>query len=464
MHDPASTAPAARGLVLLTLCLGVLIAQVDTSVVNLAVRPIGEALGVGLSALQWVVDGYNLAYALFLLTGGLLGDLYGRRRIFMTGVSVFSIGCLICGLAPNAAVLILGRVIAGLGAALLIPASLAILRMVWAEPIARGRALGIWAGCNGLAFAIGPILGGFLIESLGWRSVFLIVIPPGLVAGLLAWRAVPESADPQDRSFDPVGQVLGAFALGALALAGIEGREAPRLLIAMLPVAILATAAFLWAERRDGEAALVPLSLFDRGAFTGAAAATAAMTFGMYGVLFLVSLSWQSATTVAAPLTPIQAGLGLLPMAVVFMLVSQGSGGLVERFGARAATAGGTALIGLGLLTVALTAAARPLWLVQIGLVLAGLGMGVNTGPLMGVAVASVPSARSGTASALINVARMVGATLGVAVLGSLYAALKGGPTGLSAAMLAGGAVQLVGATVAWRTIHTAATTDGRHS
>lgn len=171
MRDSISTAPPNRRLILLTLCLGVLVAQIDTSVVNLAVRPIGDALGVGVSALQWVMDGYNLAYALFLLTGGLLGDLYGRRRIFITGAAGFSAGCLVCGLAPNAVVLILGRVLAGLGAALLIPASLAILRVVWTEPVERGRALGVWAGCNGLAFAIGPILGGFLIESLGWRSV-----------------------------------------------------------------------------------------------------------------------------------------------------------------------------------------------------------------------------------------------------------------------------------------------------
>ncbi len=454
MIERTRTSAPRRGAVLVTLCLGVLIAQIDTSVVNLAVRPISDALGVGVAALQWVVDGYNLAYALLLLTGGLLGDLYGRRRIFVAGVAVFSLGCLGCGLAPNVAVLILGRAVAGLGAALLLPSSLAILRVIWTDPAGRGRALGIWAGCNGLAFALGPTLGGLLIEGFGWRSVFLIVLPVGALACVLAWRSVPESADPKGRSFDLGGQVLGALALGGLALAAIEGREAPHLLVVVLPLAVVATALFLWVERRQGEAALVPLDLFRQRAFVGAVVATAAMTFGMYGLLFLVPLSWQGGANGTAPLTPVDAGLGLLPMALAFVLVSSRSGALVQRVGARATTAGGTALIGAGLLVMALTEAGRPMSLAQVGLLLAGIGMGVNTAPLLGVAVAAVPSARSGTASALINVARMVGATLGVAVLGALYALKGSGVAGLTTAMLAGGSVQLTGAAVAWVMIH----------
>lgn len=442
-----------RRLLLATLCLGVLVAQIDTSVVNLALRPIGDALDVGVAPLQWTVDAYNLAYALCLLTGGLLGDLHGRRRILIVGLGLFSLGCLACGLAPDAVVLVLGRVVAGLGAALLIPSSLAILRVVWTEPVSRGRALGIWAGCNGLAFAIGPILGGLLIETWGWRSVFLIVIPPAALACVLAWRFVPESADPQHRSFDARGQLLAALALGAFAFAAIEGREAPWLLAVAVPLAAAATAWFVRVERRLGEAALVPLDLFGLRDFRGACIATATMTFGMYGLLFLVPMSWQAPDGAARALGPLQAGLALLPMAIAFVLVSRRSGRLVERFGARVATAGGTALIGLGLLTLALTTTARPMWLAQAGLVAAGVGMGANTGPLMGVAVAAVRAARSGTASSLINVARMVGATLGVAVLATLYAWLDGGAVGLRTAMLAGGLVQLMGAAAAWTMI-----------
>ena len=436
-----------RGLILLTLCLGVLIAQVDTSVVNLALNPIGEGLHIGIAALQWVVDGYNLTYALFLLTGGLLADLHGRRQIFVCGILIFSAGCLVCGLAPDPTALIFGRVVAGLGAAMLLPASLAILRVVWSEPRERGHALGIWAGCNGLAFVIGPTVGGLLIDSFGWRSIFLIVLPIGASACVLAWRYLPESADPDGRHGDVLGQILAAITLGGVALATIEGRDSPLIFAAALPLAAIL---FVVVERHHGDAALVPPDLFRQRAFAGAIAATAAMTFGMYGLLFLVPLSWQGASV---PLSPVSAGIALMPMALVFVGVSQGSGALAQRFGARIATSGGTAIIGLGLMVVALTTAGRPIWLAEIGLVMAGFGMGINTGPLMGVAVSAVPAARSGTASALINVARMVGATLGVAMLGALYAVLQGGARGLSAALLIGGLVQIIGATIAWATV-----------
>jgi EmrB/QacA subfamily drug resistance transporter len=440
-----------RGLILLTLCLGVLIAQVDTSVMNLALNPIKEGLHVGIASLQWVVDGYNLTYALFLLTGGLLADLRGRRQVFVCGIMIFSAGCLVCGLAPGAAALIFGRVVAGLGAAMLLPASLAIMRVVWSEPRERGRALGIWAGCNGLAFVIGPTVGGLLISSLGWRSVFLIVLPLGASACVLARRYLPESADPDGRHGDVLGQILAAFTLGGLALAMIEGRNSPLVFAAALPLSAIAAMLFVVVERHHGDAALVPPDLFQQRAFAGAIAATAAMTFGMYGLLFLVPLSWQGAS--ATPLSPVAAGIALIPMALVFVGVSRGSGALAQRFGARIATSGGTAVVGLGLMVVALTTAGRPIWLAEIGLVMAGLGMGINTGPLMGVAVAAVPAARSGTASALINVARMVGATLGVAMLGALYAVLEGGARGLSVALLIGGLVQITGAAIAWATI-----------
>ena len=440
-----------RGLILLTLCLGVLIAQVDTSVVNLALRRIGEELDAGVAPLQWVVDGYNLSYALFLLTGGLLADLYGRCKIFVGGVLVFSAGCLICGLSADAGVLIFGRIVAGLGAAMLQPASLAILRVVWTDVRERGHALGIWASCNGLAFAIGPTIGGLLIEGFGWRSVFLVVLPLGIGAVLLARRYVPESFDPSGRHGDLLGQTLAAIALGGLALATIEGREHPLVCAVALPIAIMAAALFVVAERLHGGGALVPSGLFRKPAFTGAIAATAAMTFGMYGLLFLVPLSWQGSDT--APLSAVAAGLALMPMALAFVGVSQYSGMLAERVGARIATAGGTGIVGLGLMIVALTTSGRPIWLAEAGLVLAGIGMGINTGPLMGVGVAAVPAARSGTASSLINVARMVGATIGVAMLGALYALLGGGPTGFTVALAIGGLVQLTGAAVAWATV-----------
>lgn len=443
-------APARAGaLVLPTLCLGVLIAQVDTSVVNLAVQPLAVAFHAGVAPLQWVIDAYNLVYAALLLSCGLIADLYGRRRAFLAGAAIMTLASLVCALAPGIGVLIAGRALAGLGAALLLPASLAILRVAWPDPVARGRALGVWASCNGLAFVIGPGLGGLLIARWGWRSVFFLIVPLGAAAFVLARGAVPESADPAERRFDLPGQALGALALGGLAGAAIAGAGAPVRCAAALGLALLALPLFLRIERRAGPAALVPLSLFRSGSFAGALVATAAMTFGIYGMIFLVPMILQSAGGVG----PEAAGLALLPCALVFFLVAQVSGALTQRLGRRTMIAGGTALIGCGLLVIALTRAGSPLPLAELGLGLTGIGMGLNTGPLYAVAVGAVTADRSGTAASLINVARMSGATLGVAILGTAFALAHGGAAGLRAAMLGGGAVQLAGAAVAWVTI-----------
>src|SRR5215469_9266943 len=211
----APPAPGARLGVLLAMCLGVLIAQVDTSVVNLAMQPIGVAFDASVASLQWVLDAYNLVYAALLLSGGLLADLYGRRRAFVAGAAVMVVASLVCAFAPSIGVLIAARAGAGIGAALLLPSSLAIIRVVWPDRAARNRVLGIWASCNGLAFAIGPTLGGLLIHRFGWSSVFLLAVPLAVAALVLARLAVPESADPVGRHFDLAGQSLGAAVLGS---------------------------------------------------------------------------------------------------------------------------------------------------------------------------------------------------------------------------------------------------------
>ncbi|SCX72052.1 MFS transporter [Variovorax sp. EL159] len=440
-----------RGLALVTLCLAVLVAQVDMAVVNLGTRPIGEYFSASVIALQWVVDSYNLVYAVLLLTGGLLADLYGRRRIFMTGAAVFTGATLLCALSTSVWMLIAGRALAGLGAALLMPASLAIIRVVWQDSAERGRALGIWAACNGLAMAIGAPLGGLLIHHFGWRSIFLAVIPLSGAALLLVLRSIPESSDPKGRSLDMPAQVFGALALGGLAFAAIQSHDAPALAAAVLATAVVAFVLFLRIEHGKGAAALVPLDLFSIRAFRSAMVATIGMTFGMYGTLFLVPLTWLGTGTLDAT----QAGLALIPMSLVFVAVSPFSGRLTTRFGARTTTCGGVAVIGCGLVLIGSGAPIASIVLAEAGLLLAGIGMGFATGPLMGVAVGAVDAARSGTASALINVARIAGATLGVAMLGALYALVHGGADGLRLAMFAGAAVQLACAALAWRMTRT---------
>ena len=445
-NTTAQTSASRRWLTLPTLCLAVLVAQVDTAVVNLATRAIGRDLHVGISVLQWVMDSYNLVYAALLLTGGLLADLYGRRRIFMTGAGLFTAASILCAVAPSAPVLIAGRALAGLGAALLIPASLAIVRVVWADPAERGRALGIWAACNGVAMAIAPTLGGVLINHAGWRSIFWVVIPLSAAACALAIPAMPESSDPQGRHFDALAQCFGAVALGGLAFAAIQSRESPGLAGAALLVAVLAFALFVRVEAGKGAAALVPLDIFRSRTFRGALAATSGMTFGMYGLLFLLPLTWQTTGRFGA----VGAGVALMPMALVFIAVSTFSGALVRRYGARVTAAGGVAVIGMGLLLIGASTYQASILATEIGLTMTGIGMGMATGPLMGAAVGAVSAARSGTASAIINVARMAGATIGVALLGALFAMAHGGPGGLRAAMLLGGSVQIACAAAAY--------------
>jgi MFS transporter, DHA2 family, methylenomycin A resistance protein len=435
--------------VLVAMCLAVLIAQVDTSVVNLATHAIGATFHVATRSLQMVLDAYNLTYAVLLLTGGLVADLCGRRLAFLLGAAIMTGASLACAAAPNAGTLIAARAGAGIGAALLVPSSLTIIRAVWTECTARDRVLGIWASCNGLAFVIGPGLGGLLIGCFGWRSVFLLIVPLGVAAWALARFSVPESSNPEGRHLDLLGQLLGALAIGGLAVAAIAGQDHSRQWIEGATVAILAFPLFLLTERQRGRAALVPLDIFVIRPFSGAVAATGSMTFGVYGLIFLLPLVWQSDGRLDAQ----QAGLALVPLALAFFVLSNCSGPIGLRVGARLMTAGGTALVGTGLLVVAATDGGHPMALTQGGLMLAGCGMGLNTGPLYAVVVGAVGSGRSGTASALINVARMTGATLGVALLGRVFDLLHGGPAGLRAAMLFGGMVQFCGAFAAWATI-----------
>jgi predicted MFS family arabinose efflux permease len=289
-------------------------------------------------------------------------------------------------------------------------------------------------------------LGGFCIAWFGWPSVFLLVVPLALAAFVLAGLAVPESSDPADRHEDFPGQILGAIVLGGIVYVGIVGLGSDGASLLALLLSAIAFPLFLLVEDRAQGAALVPLDLFRNRSFCGAVVATASMTFGIYGVIFLVPLVWQS----SGFLMPQTAGLALVPCALTFFLISQRSGHMAQRVGVRVVIAGGTTLIACGLLVLAATQAGRPFVVAQIGLILAGIGMGLNTGPLMSVAVDAVSAARSGTASALINVARMAGATLGVAFLGTAFALWHGGSEGLRAAMLIGAAAQLCGALVAW--------------
>ncbi|MFL6803181.1 MAG: MFS transporter [Xanthobacteraceae bacterium] len=452
-------ARANKNAILFTMCLGVFVAQLDSSVVNLAVKHIGSDLDPRVNALQWVVDSYNLVYASLLLTGGALGDLYGRTRIFICGIALIVIGSVICALAPNAGILIAGRVTTGIGAALELPTSLAIVTVTYADAKERGRAIGIWASCNGLAIAVGPTIGGLLVDVAGWRSIFVMAVPVTALALVLAIKAVPESKDPEGRRLDPIGQALAIAALAALSFVMIEGPHwgwTSPVIVALAVVCAVTFALFLRIEAgRKG--ALVPLDVFGNAAFSAALAIAGLMTFGMYAMLFVVPLYLQSTGGLSAFAT----GLVLLPMSVVFMIVSQYSGSLANRMGARMIMSAGMGLMGIGLLFLTLIGRVPNIWLIEVALLVVGVGLGLNTGPVNSVAVANVTASRSGTASGLLNTTRMIGATLGIAVLGSVFAVHTSEGTaesmvsGLHVALFGGAIAELVGAALALAFIRT---------
>jgi MFS transporter, DHA2 family, methylenomycin A resistance protein len=383
-------------VILLTMSLGVLIAQIDTSVINLAVKNVGASLGAGVTALQWIVDAYNLVYASLLLAAGTLADLYGRRRVFAIGIALFMLGSLVCGLAPNAALLIVGRAVAGLGAALEIPTSLAILAVAYPETRERTRALGVWASCNGLAFIIGPTLGGVLVEYVGWRSIFLLIIPICALVLVLTATSVPESKSAEGHRVDAPGLGLAIAGLGALALAVIEGPQWGWGSIASVAAFIgsaLSIVLFVL-RQRDSDDALMPLSMLKNPVFSASLGIAAAMTFGVYAMLFLTPLYLQAGRGDGA----FQAAIHLLPMSVTFVIVSQLSGKIANAYGPRVPMTLGMAMIGTGLFTLALIPLSDSLLLIEAALLVIGCGLGLNTGPVNAVVVANVPAARSGTA------------------------------------------------------------------
>jgi len=446
-------------LVLIATSLGVLLAQIDTSVVNLALKSIAIDLRAGVSAMQWVIDAYNLVYASLLLTGGTLGDLYGRRRVFVSGIVLFAIGSLICALAPSATILIIGRIVSGLGAAFALPMSLVLLTIVYPGKKERAHALGIWASCNGLAFIIGPTLGGWLVDSIGWRSIFYLALPLCALAVALTYHAVEESADPRGRHLDVPGQVLAVIGLSGLAFAAIEGSHwgwTSPLILSLLSTSLAALLMLVWVEART-EGPLLPLEFLHKPVFSAALAVAALMTFGMYALLFLMPLYFQTIRGA----TPLGAGLALLPMSVSFVIVSQLVGYLTNAFGPRVVMTAGMACMGAGALFLAEIGTTTSMTAIGLALFVVGVGLGLNTAPVNGVAVAAVPPARSGTASGLLNTARMIGATLGVAILGSIFAAYAGQEaasgadflSGLQAALTVGGACEMFGAAIAFACI-----------
>ncbi len=333
-------------LTLGAMCFALFMAMLDNTVVNVALPSIQLHFGSGVSGLQWIIDAYTLVFAAFMLTGGTLGDLYGRKRIFLIGLTVFTAGSLIAGLAPSLNALIAGRAIQGLGAAALLPGTLSILTQAFPDPKERAQAIGIWAGVSGMALAAGPIVGGALVDSLGWQSVFFLNIPIGIVAFIVALRVVRESRNPEGRHLDLPGQALAIIGLGTLTYALIEANHygwTSALILGLFATAAIATGLFIWVELRSSSP-MLDLSFFRNRTFAAAATVAGLVSFGMFGVFFFLTLFLQNVQGYSA----FQMGLRSLPMTGAIIFTAPIAGNLAGRIGPRIPMTVGLAIVGVG--------------------------------------------------------------------------------------------------------------------
>ncbi len=405
-------------LTLGAMCFALFMAMLDNTVVNVALPTIQGHFGSGVSGLQWIIDAYTLVFAAFMLTGGTLGDLYGRKRMFLLGLTVFTAGSLLAGLAPSLNVLIAGRAVQGLGAAALLPGTLSILTQTFTDPKERAQAIGIWAGVSGMALALGPIVGGALVDSLGWQSVFFLNIPIGIVALIVASRVVRESKNPEGRHLDLAGQVLAIVGLGTLTFALIEansyGWTSPTI-VGLFVTAALATALFIWVELRSSSP-MLQLSFFKNHTFAAAATVAGLVSFGMFGVFFFLTLFLQNVQGYSA----FQMGLRALPLTAAIIVMAPTAGWLAGRIGPRIPMSVGLAIVGVGMLLMERITPGMPYSQLWWNLTLLGVGMGLVMTPMTAAVMGAVPRARAGMASATSNASREVGGVFGIALLGAI--------------------------------------------
>jgi EmrB/QacA subfamily drug resistance transporter len=399
--------------------LGSGIASLDATVVNIALPTIGRDFHTGIAALQWVINGYTLTLAAFLLIGGSLGDRFGRRKLYLIGIVWFALASAACGLAPGAGFLIAARVLQGVGAALLTPGSLAILEASFV-PADRARAIGAWSGLSGVAVAAGPLVGGCLISAASWRWIFFINVPIAVAVVALGIRHVPESRDPRATGkIDYAGALAGVVFLTGITFAFIEapalGWSSPAVL-AMALVGVLGLAAFLVRERRAASP-MLPLSIFAERQF----AATNAVTFLVYAALVGATFLLPVVLQVVWGYSPLASGLALLPLTIILLALSARSGQLATRIGPRLQMSAGPVVVGAGLAMLTLvTSGSNYVVYVLPAVVVFALGLAITVAPLTATAMSSAPAELSGIASAVNNDVARFGGLLAVAVLPAL--------------------------------------------
>ena len=450
------------------LSLGVLalfsfLLTLDDTALSVALPSLGRDLGLGLSGLEWVVNAYTLALAGLLIAGGRLADALGSRRIFLWGLAVFTIASLAAGLAPTGLLLIAARVLQGAGAALVMPATLAIISTTF-PPRQRGMAVGVWAGVSAGGLAIGPLLGAALTESFGWKAIFLINVPLGAL-GLAFGRAILVGSRPAARKphFDVAGMLAAGVTLFALVFALTEGMSygwTSPLVLGSFASAALGLLLFVRIEQRRAEP-LLELALFRSRNLSGANAVSLLSTAVMCSVFFFISLYLQ----VVRGYTAMEAGAAFLPMTLLICLVAPLAGRISDRVGRRLPAAAGMAVLAAGLWLLSGLGTDSDLSSVLPGLIVAGFGIGLTTAPVTSAALDFAPADQAGARAGILNTSRMIGLSIGIALMGAIVSArwpggLAGAATdprafvdGLSVAFGVNGAIALVAAAIAALTL-----------
>ena len=448
---------------LAAVAFGLFMIMLDNTVVNVSLPAMQRSLGLQISELQWIVTGYALTFGAFMLTGGKLADLFGRRRVFIAGLVVFTIASLGCGLARGAAGLIGWRIVQGLGAALMNPSTLSIITVTF-PPYERGRAIGIWVGVSALALAIGPLVGGLITQHIAWSWIFFINVPIGAAAVVAALVFIDESKDTSLRQrADVPGLVTSGAGLFALTYGLIEannfGWGSPRIVGAFAAAGVL-LAAFVALERHQ-RVPMLDLSLFRNHTFAGANTVMLLSALAMFGVFFYVSLYMQQ----VLGYSPVQAGAAFLPMTVLIITIAPRAGHLADRVGSRLLAGGGQLLVAVALVLFARLTVDSSYWALLVPMIVSGAGMAMTMTPATAAAMSSVRPDKAGVGSAVLNSARQVGGSIGIAVTGAvvasrLTAALAlGAPRpvafvrGMHGGFLLSAAIALAGSGIAFATL-----------
>lgn len=408
---------------LIATSLSYVIVILDTSIVNVALEPIAASLRSDIAGLQWVVNAYTLTFASLLLSGGALGDRIGAKTAYLAGLLIFACASALCGMAPDLQILVAARVLQGVGAALLVPCSLTLINHAF--PVARQRAsaIGVWAGCGGIAMAAGPLAGGLLIHLLGWRSIFLVNVPIALIGAWLTTRVDSVRPAALDRPMDVAGQMLAIVAPGASVAVLIEGAKLgwqAGAIHAGAAIALAAWVAFVLVEVKRKQP-MLPLGFFRSPVFSASAFVSLISGLIFYGLFFLLSLYFQS----ARGWSPLRTGLAFLPLTVMVTIGSFASGALNRAYGAHRLVCGGFLLYALGFAGLVALADDAPYWRIALCFPAVGFGAGVITPAATAALMTAVDNARAGVAAGVLNASRQTGSAFGVAIFGALMSAIQ---------------------------------------